>query len=94
VASWTGKALAPAGSGLGLGEPPPPVARRAADGTVTLAWDRGRHPKVLVLDPATGAELGILESPDRSFRTDAAELDLRLSDGVRTTRVRVPVLPG
>lgn len=94
VASWTGKPLAPAGSGLGLGEPPPPVARRAADGTVTLAWDLGRHPQVLVLDPATGAELGTLQPRDRTLRTDATELDLRLSDGVCTTRVRVPVLPG
>jgi hypothetical protein len=93
-AAWNGKPLAPTGSGLGLGEPPPPVARRAADGTVTLAWDPDRYPEVLALDPAAGTLLGTLSAWKRSLRTDAAELDLRLSDGIRTTRVRVPVLPG
>jgi hypothetical protein len=90
-ASWNRQPLAP--RGLGLEEPPVPVARRAAGGAIRVAWNPDRHPRVLVLDPASGAPLGELSSTAPTLRADLAELDLLLSDGIRTQRVRVPVQP-
>ena len=86
-------------AGLGLGGSPgagqavvqQPVARRSG-GRVTLDWDPGVYPGVLVLDPATGRHLATLKTGAADFQ-DAGldELELVLSDGLRSTGLRVPV---
>ncbi|HEY0020906.1 MAG TPA: hypothetical protein VGC13_31685 [Longimicrobium sp.] len=65
--------------------------QRGGTGGVALRWEPARHPMVLVRDPATGQVLSFARGGRVEVRTDAAELDLLLSDGVRTTAHRVRV---
>ncbi|HEX8430891.1 MAG TPA: FG-GAP-like repeat-containing protein [Longimicrobium sp.] len=54
-----------------------------------LSWDARSYPKVLVRDPATGLTLGFAREGDATFQTDAREVEVLLSNGVRSQRRRV-----
>ena len=73
----------------------PPQAEAWVDpgtGELQLAWDTQRYPGALVRDADSGATLGILDGSHRTCPgRGARELEVRLSDGVRTTVVRVTV---
>lgn len=66
-----------------------PAVRRAAGGAVTLAWDATTHPAVMVRDAQTGTILSIARGGRASVANSSSDLELLLSDGVRTTRTRI-----
>jgi len=80
-------------SPTGLALPRDPVATAWGPGTVHLSWDAATHPMVMVTDPASGAVIGMVEGGSADLLTDATELDLNLSAGVRSVRMRVKVTP-
>ena len=64
------------------------AARRAGE-AVAVEWDAVTHPAVMVRDARSGAILSIARD-GRAIVTDSgSELELLLSDGVRTTRTRI-----
>jgi hypothetical protein len=67
----------------------PPSARRTGPTTVELRWDAAASPAALVRDPATGNVLSFAHGGTATIITAAAALDVVLSDGVRSTTVRV-----
>ncbi len=62
-----------------------------APGVVSLVWDATRYPLVVVRNPATGALLAMGRGGSVAIRTSAPELELSVSDGVRSTSSRVTV---
>jgi hypothetical protein len=62
----------------------PALATWPGRGFVT--WDAAAHPRALVLDPRTGELIGTLRGGEAFVATDARELEILLSDGVRTER--------
>lgn len=92
-----GQAFATTRAGLpgaqGLQQGPAASVRSLAADQVELRWDRNQFPMVLVRDPATRQILSFARGGAATIRTFARELDLVYSDGVRSTRARVPV-PG
>jgi hypothetical protein len=70
------------------GVPPEAVSvRREGDG-VTLQWDAGAHPMIVVRDPDTGEVLSMARGGEVRIATGKAELDLEVSDGVRSYGLR------
>jgi hypothetical protein len=68
-----------------------PVATRMEPKVVHLGWDHGAYPRVMVRNPRTGSFIGNGVTGSLDLETDAAELDLYFSDGVRTIIRKVPV---
>ena len=68
-----------------------PVLEARAAGVVDLRWDAGASPLVVVRDPRTGDVLAFARGGTTAIDTDAAELELILSDGIRSARQRVNV---
>jgi hypothetical protein len=66
------------------------VARRTGAG-VQLHWDAGAHPMIVVRDPRTGEVLSFARGGQAEVATGNGELDLLLSDRVRSRGVRVVV---
>jgi hypothetical protein len=60
-------------------------------GRARVSWEAARHPLTVVRDPRTGDVLSFARGGDVQVRTDAPELELLFSDGVRTTSQRVRV---
>jgi hypothetical protein len=60
-------------------------------GQANVSWEPGRHPLTVVRDPRTGEILSFARGGAARVRTDAPELELLFSDGVRTTAQRVRV---
>jgi hypothetical protein len=58
---------------------------------VSVEWNAGAHPMVLVRDPVTGEVLSFGRRGRTEIRTTRRELDVLLSDGVRSRAARVPV---
>ena len=73
------------------GQPPVLDARRSAPGRVSVRWNAARHPMVMVRDPATGMVLSFARGGSGEIVTDRADLDLQVSDGVRSEGRRVRV---
>jgi hypothetical protein len=71
----------------------PPVARILHPGVVRLTWDPTIHPGAMVLDSDTGEELAVAHGGTADLRTEAKELAVSLSDGLRTVSRRVAVGP-
>ncbi|HEU0299300.1 MAG TPA: hypothetical protein VFR37_07600 [Longimicrobium sp.] len=74
-------------------QPVPPrfsVSRAGGDG-VALSWSEEAHPVVMVRDPRTGQVLSFARGGAAQVQTDAPELELLFSDGVRTTPRRVQI---
>jgi hypothetical protein len=64
------------------------VAHRETGGQVRLQWNAAAHPLVMVRDPDTGEVLAFARGGDARVWTGKSEVDLELSDGVRSQRVR------
>lgn len=83
--------VAPSG---GLQPVPPRFSvSRAGAGRVALSWSEEEHPVVMVRDPRTNQVLSFARGGATQVATDAAELELLFSDGVRTTPRRVRLQP-
>jgi hypothetical protein len=63
------------------------TVRREGD-AVTLEWDRASHPMIVVRDPDTGEVLSMARNGRARIQTGKAELDLEVSDGVRSYGLR------
>jgi hypothetical protein len=61
--------------------------KREGDG-VTLQWDAGAHPMIVVRDPDTGEVLSMARGGSARIPTEKAELVLEVSDGVRSYGLR------
>jgi hypothetical protein len=66
-------------------------AARTARGGVEVRWDASRHRAALVIDPRTGQVVGYARDGVARVRSDAPQLELRLSDGVSSVARRVRV---
>ena len=62
-------------------------------GKAHVGWDHGTHPLVLVREPGSGRVLAFGTGGEVEVITAARELELLMSDGVRTTVRRVAVGP-
>jgi hypothetical protein len=69
---------------------PVPAAERTA-GRVRVRWDPARFNAALVRDAATGEVLAIGRGGEVRLAQPRGDLDVTLSDGVRSARQRVPV---
>ena len=70
-----------------------PVATVWGEGEVLVTWDPAAYPKLIVKDAATGQELAMADGGSVTLPTRASELDVILSDGLRTTTQRLQVRP-
>ncbi len=68
----------------------PVVARRVGE-NVSLRWNSGIYPMIMVRDPDTGEVLSFARGGTAQLRTWKGELDLDVSDGVRSQRVRLAI---
>jgi len=68
-----------------------PRAQRLGQGKVRLTWDPGPHPEIRIHNPA-GTFLGSATQGALDLETDAAYLDLAMSDGLRSRTRRVQVV--
>jgi hypothetical protein len=59
-------------------------------GRASLAWQAESHPMVMVRDPSSGRILTFARAGELELPVVDRELELVFSDGVRSTRVRVP----
>ncbi|HEY8197686.1 MAG TPA: hypothetical protein VIG04_11940 [Gemmatimonadales bacterium] len=66
------------------------VARREGQ-NVSLKWNAATHPMIMVRDPDTGEILSFARGGSATIRTAKGVLDLDVSDGVRSQRVRVAI---
>jgi hypothetical protein len=66
------------------------VARREAGG-VALKWNAAANPMVMVRDPDTGEVLSFARGGVAQVQTGKGEIDLDVSDGVRSHRVRLAI---
>jgi hypothetical protein len=57
-------------------------------GGVRLRWNAAAHPVILVRDPDTGEVLSFARGGDAQVRIGKGTVDLNLSDGVRSQRLR------
>ncbi len=71
----------------------PPQVRRVAGGKVGVQWDANVHPMVMVRDAETGEVLSFARSGRIQVSSYKREVDLVLSDGVKSRVKRIPVLP-
>jgi hypothetical protein len=73
--------------------PPTPSvrARSTAGRRAEVTWDARQHPLVVVRDARTGQVLSLARGGHVQLATDATELELDVSDGVRSTTRRVVV---
>ena len=72
--------------------PVEPALRALGGPDVELAWDATAHPMALVRDPESGEILTFARGGSVRFRTPGAEVEVVLSDGLRSSdpiRVRV-----
>jgi len=65
-------------------------ARRQGE-NVSLRWDAAVHPMIMVRDPDTGEVLSFARGGTSLVRTAKGELDLVISDGVRSHQIRADV---
>jgi hypothetical protein len=56
-----------------------------------VRWDRGAHAMAMVRDPDTGEVLAFAREGEVEVVTGKPQLDLLLSDGVKTRRQRLQV---
>jgi hypothetical protein len=68
-----------------------PVALAWGAGQVNVSWDPGAYPLALVRDPATGKVLANADGGRALVDSTAGELEILMSDGVRTTTRRMVV---
>lgn len=66
------------------------VAQREAAG-VRLQWNAAAHPMIMVRDPDTGEVLSFARGGNARVWTAKGEMDLEVSDGVQSHRVRLAI---
>jgi hypothetical protein len=71
----------------------PPRVRQLTGGKVGVQWDAGAHPMVMVRDAETGEVLSFARGGSIQLASNKREVDLVLSDGVRSRVSRVRVEP-
>jgi hypothetical protein len=81
-------ALGPQAAAAQQGVAPDDVVLRGDQGGVTLTWDAAVHPVIMVRDPRTGHVLSFARGGRAKVWTDRSELDLVLSNGVRSQAIR------
>ena len=64
-----------------------PQARISGEGEISLTWDAGAHPLVMVRDAATGEVLSFAKGGALVLKTRAKNLELTLSSGVASERL-------
>ena len=85
---------APSAAQLQTGALPDSVeVRRMAGGQVGVKWDARAHPMVMVRDPETGEVLSLARGGDVQISTAKGQVDLVISDGVKSRLKRVTVAP-
>jgi reprolysin-like metallo-peptidase family M12B len=67
--------------------------RRTPGGKVALRWDAVSHPMVMVRDPDTDEVLSFARGGNAELTTFKGQVDLVLSDGVKSRVKRMPVAP-
>jgi hypothetical protein len=67
--------------------------RRSGAGNVSLRWDARAHPMIMVRDAQTGEVLSLARGGDAAFSTHKGQVDLVMSDGVKSRVKRVVVAP-
>ena len=65
--------------------------RRSRAGNVSLRWDARAHPMIMVRDAQTGEVLSLARGGDAEFSTHKGQVDLVMSDGVKSRVERVAV---
>ncbi|HYW06252.1 MAG TPA: hypothetical protein VE913_04810, partial [Longimicrobium sp.] len=87
----SGEGLRAERSALEPGVRPRPAraGMRRAGRDVRLEWNDPALPMALVRDPRTSEVLGFVRGGSATFRSDARELDVTFSNGVRSVRQRV-----
>ena len=73
--------------------PLPVEARRVAGGRVGVRWDARTHPMVMIRDAETGEVLSFARGGSVQVSSFKREVDLVLSDGVKSRVQRVAVAP-
>jgi hypothetical protein len=76
---------------LQLGGAASPVTARREGQSVVLQWNASVHPTIMVRDPGTGRVLSFARGGNARVWTSKGELDLELSDGVKSQRLRVAI---
>jgi hypothetical protein len=77
-------------AGLGTG-PDSLEVRPSGNRGVSLRWNAGAHPVIMVRDPATGQVLSFARGGAAHIATGKRQLDLLLSDGVRSRLRRMQI---
>jgi hypothetical protein len=72
------------------GAPPAPVGRREGR-NVVIQWNASVNPTIMVRDPDTGEVLSFARGGTARVSTGKDQLDLELSDGVRSQRLRLAI---
>jgi hypothetical protein len=67
---------------------PADIAVERTAGAVRLRWNAAAHPVLLVRDPDTGEVLSFARGGDARVQTTKPSVELNVSDGVRSQRVR------
>jgi hypothetical protein len=89
-----GEAVARTGPAAAAGpDSAAPAVSRVASDRVTVRWNAAAYPMAIVRDGATGEILSFARGGSAVVRTGAGELELLLSDGVRSVEQRVSVAP-
>ncbi len=73
------------------GPPSEPIVARREGENVSLRWNAALHPMIMVRDPDTGEVLTFARGGTALVRTPKGQLDLDVSDGVRSQRVRLAI---
>ena len=68
-----------------------PITARREGQAVVLQWDASVHPTIMVRDPDTGTVLSFARGGNARVWTSKGELDLELSDGVKSQRLRLAI---
>jgi hypothetical protein len=67
--------------------------RRVKPGSVSLRWDAQVNPMIMVRDPDTGEVLSLARGGDVELPTAKSQVDLVISDGVKSRIQRMAVTP-
>jgi hypothetical protein len=76
---------------LQLGAAGAGVTARREGRSVVLQWNGSVHPTIMVRDPDTGEVLSFARGGNARVWTSKGELDLELSDGVKSQRLRLAI---
>jgi hypothetical protein len=71
--------------------PAGPAELVRAAGGLALRWDAAAHPMVMVRDPSTGEVLSLARGGKVQLPAAADEVDLVMSDGVRSSTATLRV---